>query len=211
MDTLSNEIKRYLSIYSKNTVETSLDISIGHSLGKYIFDTHVSNKYWKRVYDTIEERHEYNSRKEFTHRIYTDYNKKLFVDTHDKKHCIEKGLNEGVMCYNNLEVCDFKISLYDRKMVNIAAFPPKYKYSNVHDRQTVSYKFNGFFINLSIAHDVDSGHDTHAITILFTNNTKTSRNIIIKNLMKQLRMIYSLYKYNLNEVELNVHHITNMV
>ena len=44
METLSDEIKKFLSLYSKmNTNENSMEISVGNSLGKYIFDTNVSN------------------------------------------------------------------------------------------------------------------------------------------------------------------------
>ena len=46
MDTLSCEIKRFLSLYNKNTTDNNLEISIDIT-GKYIFDTNVSNKYWK--------------------------------------------------------------------------------------------------------------------------------------------------------------------
>ena len=64
MDDLNNEIKRFLSVYSKqNTSETNLEITFGHSLGKYIFDTHVSNKYWKKICDRLERNGEYTVRR----------------------------------------------------------------------------------------------------------------------------------------------------
>ncbi len=204
MDTLSNEIKRYLSIYSKNTVETSLDISIGNSLGKYIFDTNVSNKYWKKIHNLIEERGEFMVKKKFTYRIYTSDNMKLYIDKDDKMRCIKSNLKEGSLCYNNTKGVDFKISFYNKKPINIAKFPSRWKYDNLVERETLSYTFNGFYINLSCSVPLNNLDERfYTITILLSKNNKVSRNIILKNIMNQIREIYALF--NAKDITFKTH------
>ena len=207
METLSNEIKRYLSIYSKNTGENNLEISIGNSLGKYIFDTNVSNKYWKKIRNIIEDRGEYTVQKKFTYRIYTSGNMKLYIDKDDKMRCIKSTLKESSLCYNNTKGVDFKISFYNKKPINIAKFPSRWEYDNSVERETISYTFNGFYINLSCFVPIGESVDVdpiYTITILLSKNNKVSRNIILKNIMKQIRDIYTLFNIK-DEIMFKIH------
>ncbi len=195
MEHLNNELKRFLSIYSKrNTNESNLEISIGNSLGKYIFDTNVSNKYWKKICNKLEGNGEYTVRREFEYKIYTDFNMKLYKGA-DKTKCIESNVTEQSLCYNNTSAFDYKITLCDKKPVNIANFPSKYDYHGVVNRHTVSYNFeNQFYINVSSVESVEIGRSYHTITILLAKNTKASRNIILKNIMRQIREISGVIK-----------------
>ena len=195
MDTLSSEIKRYLSIYNKSTInDNSLEISIGKSLGKYIFDTNVSNKYWKKIYNLLGNKGEFSARKDFTYRIYTSNNMRLYIDKDDKMRCTRRTLAESSLCYNDdNNIGDFKISLYNKKLVNVAKFPSSWDYDNAVQRRTVSYNFNGYYINLSVSTPLDGGEPIHTITIMLLNkNSKLSRNILIKNMMKHIRDIYNI-------------------
>ena len=153
METLSDEIKKFLSLYSKmNTNENSMEISVGNSLGKYIFDTNVSNKYWKKVYNMLEEKGDYNIRKDFTYRIYTSNDKRLYIDKDDKMRCTRRTLVESCICYKGEEgMGDMKITLYNKKLINTAKFPSSCDYDNTIQRETISYHFNGFYINLSVS------------------------------------------------------------
>lgn len=195
MDTLSSELKRYLSIYNKTTTnENSLEISIGKSLGKYIFDTNVSNKYWKKIYNLLGNKGEFSVRKDFTYRIYTSNNMRLYIDKDDKMRCTKRTMVESSLCYNDdNNIGDFKISLYNKKLVNTAKFPPSWDYDNAIQRRTVSYNFNGYYINLSVSTPLDGGEPIHTITImLLSKNSKLSRNVLIKNMMKHIRDIYTI-------------------
>ena len=49
MDNLSQEIKKYLSLYSKKMDSVNMEIVFGYSLGKYIFDTNVLNRHWNQI------------------------------------------------------------------------------------------------------------------------------------------------------------------
>lgn len=193
MDDLNNEIKRFLSVYSKqNTSESNLEITVGHSLGKYIFDTHVSNKYWKKICDRLERNGEYTVRREFEYKIYTDYNMKLYKSA-DKMKCVVTDVVEQSLCYNNTGGFDFKITLSNKKPVNTAKFPSKYDYHGVVDRHTVSYNFdNQFYINVSSVNNVENKLSYHQVVILLAKNTKASRNIVLKNIMRQIREIYGV-------------------
>tara|TARA_B100000035_G_C20910572_1_gene513774 strand:- start:116 stop:745 length:630 start_codon:yes stop_codon:yes gene_type:complete len=193
MDDLIGELKKYLSTYSKHIDNYNLEISIGNSLGKYIFDTNVSNKYWKNIKQKIETSHDYSRRKEFSYRIYSDFNKKLYVDSSGKLKCMETDVKNQSLCYNNTKGFDFKISLLEKKAINTATFPPKYKYHNLVDRNTVSYNFNNqFYINMSQVVPVEKGQVLYTITLLILKNNKISKNILLKNIMKQLQDIYSI-------------------
>jgi len=204
MDSLIGELKKYMSTYSKHIDDYNLEISVGNSLGKYIFDTDVSNKYWKSIKNSIIESGEFSRCKEFSYRIYSDFNKKLYVDTSNKLKCMETDVKNQSLCYNNNKGFDFKISLLEKKPVNTASFPPKYKYHNLVDRNTISYNFNNqFYINLSQVVPVEEGKTIYTITILISKNNKISRNILLKNIMKQLRDIYSVTKEKLSDFKVH--------
>jgi len=202
MDALSSEIKRYLSIYNKNTTtDNNLEISFGKSLGKYIFDTNVSNKYWKKVYNMLEKKGDFTLRKDFTYRIYTSNDKRLYIDKDDKMRCTKRTLMESCICYKEEEtIGDMKITLYNKKLINTAKFPSLWDYDNAIRRETLSYHFNGFYINLSVSKPLEGdGEPIHNITIMIlSKNNKVSRNILIKNIMKQIHDIYTVF--NLKDV-----------
>ena len=202
METLSDEIKKFLSLYSKmNTNENSMEISVGNSLGKYIFDTNVSNKYWKGIQKRIESANDYTIKKEFTYDIYTDYDTKLYKSP-KKTNCISSKLIAQSLCYNNSSGFDFKISIYKKKPENTATFPPKYDYHNMVTRKTISYNFNnGFYLNLSEIDPINKSDTTKrwSIDILLSKNSKITRNLLIKNIMKVLRDIYSVLHMKVDE------------
>ena len=202
MDTLSGEIKRYQSVYTKNT-NYNFEITIGNSLGKYIFDTHVSNKYWMGIQRKLEHAGDYKAQREFTYRIYSLNDMKLYIDSSDNKRCVKKELKECSHCYNNTSGFDFKISIYERHSYNTAVFPPVHEYNSIVERHTISYNYNGYYINFSKNTPIEGGEPYYTITILFAK-CKTSKNIIIKSLLKHIKMIYSITSVNMSDFKLHV-------
>lgn len=204
MDTLSGEIKRYQSMYAKNN-NYNFEITIGNSLGKYIFDTHVSNKYWMGIQQKLEGGGDYKARREFTYRIYSLHEMKLYIDSSDNKRCVQKELRGCSHCYNNTGGFDFKISMYDRNTYNTAVFPPVHEYNSVVKRHTISYNYNGYYINLSKNTPIEgaSGQTFYTITILFSKS-KTSKNIVLKSLLKHIKTIYTVTGVDMEDFNVHV-------
>ena len=209
MDNLSQEIKKYLSLYSKKMDSVNMEIVFGYSLGKYIFDTNVLNRHWNQIIKKLSNNKDFSHRKEFTYTIYSYFNKKLYIDTSDKMKCIETDLTQQTVCYNDMvKILDVKVSLLKKQPINTALFPSCYKYHTMIKRDTISFNYhNQFYINLSTINSLEI--DTppiYTITILLSKNNRTSKNIVFKNLMRQVGEIYNIIKIKLNDVDFSIHH-----
>ena len=154
MNQLSQQLKQYLSYYSKNVDSINMEIDIGHHIEPRVFDKRISEKNWKTILSLISKNRQYSQKKEFSYTIYSHLDKKLFIDGGSEKKdgrmkCLCTKHEKQTVCFSEKpNQFDLKLSFLTKKMISSDLFPSAYEYHSVIQRDTISFNFHNNFLHL---------------------------------------------------------------